>query len=276
MIGAYAFASEEWKEFDYPLDLWLEWNSRHFDKIALATYGKLDIDVPPNVIVKEIPFKPDRTTEKFYNRGKAFAQNLLDTDWKVILDIDEFVSKRIDISSLDPKKAYAISVRQLYGNLETEMIGAFPSFFFRIHHGDRIVDNDGGNVVKPYAAKFIFRNFSHDVIRKVFGKGHYLPYYIPYSDPIFEVWHTGAVRRPEVMAKKWKIQTTLAINSHAGIGNEYRDFLQHLQDSFDYKNYKKIWPSGVLRKVDLDTLPEILKHNYERFDFVQFSPSEYK
>lgn len=131
MIGAYAFSLDDWKELDYPLDLWLEWNSRHFDKVALATYGKFDIDLPSNVIVKEIPFKPNRTTEQFYIRGKAFAQNLLDTDWKVMLDIDEFVSKRIDTSGLDPKKAYAISLRQLYGNLETEIKNAFPSFFFQ-------------------------------------------------------------------------------------------------------------------------------------------------
>ena len=276
MIGAYAFSLDDWKELDYPLDLWLEWNSRHFDKVALATYGKFDIDLPSNVIVKEIPFKPNRTTEQFYIRGKAFAQNLLDTDWKVMLDIDEFVSKRIDTSGLDPKKAYAISLRQLYGNLETEIKNAFPSFFFRINHGDRNVDNTGGSVVKPYAAKFVFRNFSHDVSLKIFGKGHYLPYYIPYSDPKFEVWHTGAVRRPEVMAKKWRIETTAAINSHPGIGSEYRDFLQYVQDRFNYKNYKKIWPSAVLSKVDIDTMPEVLKLNKERFDFVQFSDSEYK
>lgn len=152
----------------------------------------------------------------------------------------------------------------------------FLLFFFRINHGDRNVDNTGGSVVKPYAAKFVFRNFSHDVSLKIFGKGHYLPYYIPYSDPKFEVWHTGAVRRPEVMAKKWRIETTAAINSHPGIGSEYRDFLQYVQDRFNYKNYKKIWPSAVLSKVDIDTMPEVLKLNKERFDFVQFSDSEYK
>ena len=276
MIGAYAFTLNDWRELDYPLDLWLKWNSKHFDKIALATYGKVDIDIPSNVIVKEIPFKPDRTTEQYYIKGKAFAQTLLDTEWKVMLDIDEFVSKRIDTSRLDQKKAYAISLRQLYGNLGTEMKGAFPTFFFRIHYHNRTIDNTGGSVVRPYAAKFIFRNFSHDVIRKIFKKSHYIPYYLPYSEPKFEIWHTGAVRRPEVMAKKWKMETTAAINSHPGINSSYKDFLQYVQDKFDYKNYKKIWPSAVISKVDLEALPEILKLNYERFNFVQFSNSEYK
>ena len=137
----------------------------------------------------------------------------------------------------------------------------------------RNIDNTGGGVVRPYAAKFAFGNFIHDVSRKVLRKGHYIPYYIPYTEPRFEVWHTGAVRRPEVMSKKWKAETTAAINSHPRIETAYRDFLKFLQSSFDYGNYKDIWPLGILRKVDFETLPEILKLNYEKFNFFQFNES---
>ncbi|WP_287961118.1 hypothetical protein [Acidiplasma sp.] len=276
MIGAYAFTLNDWKEFDYPLDLWLEWNSKHFDKIILATYEKLNIEVPSNVFIKEIPFKPNLNTEEYYIKGKTYAQRFLDTDWKVMLDIDEFVAKRIDTSNLNPRKAYALEQKNLYGNIETEIINAFTPFYYRIHYGYRKVDNTGGNVIGPYAADFNLRNFINDAFRKIFKIGHYIPYHFPYSNYKFEIWHTGAVRRPSVMSKKWELETIRAIKSHPGIDSSYKDFLEYVHNIFNYKNYKTIWPSSELKRVNVDALPNVLKINRDRFNFAQFPESLYK
>lgn len=276
MIGAYAFVLNDGRELDYPLDLWLDWNSRYFDKLALAVYGDVDIKVPSNVIISSIPSMRDVTNEEYYVKGKTYAQHLLNTEWKVMLDIDEFVPKRIDTSSLDRRKTYAIRPRNFFGNLETEIVNIFPKFYFRIHYGyRRVIGTDAAGVSPPYAAKFVLGNFIHDVSRKIYKKGEFKPYYDPSSDITFDVWHTNAVRRPEAMAKKWRIQTTAAINSNPSLDN-YKDFLQYVQSSFDYQSYKKIWPSAVLKRIDLSTIPEILRVNAERFNVAKFDASCYE
>lgn len=275
MIGAYAFTLEDWRELDYPLDLWLEWNSRHFDKLALVVYGKLDINAPANVIISEIPSRPDGATDELSVKGKTLAQHLLNTEWKVMLDIDEFIPKKIDISKLDTKRAYAISERDFFGNLETEILNAFPKFYFRIHHGNREVDKNGAGVTPPYAARFILKNFIYDASNRIFKRGEFRPYYDPSSDKTLEVWHTSTVRRPEVMSKKWRIHINRALNSNPGLDN-YRDFLQYVQSGFDYQSYKIIWPSAVLKRIDLSTIPEILRVNAERFNFAKFDDSCYE
>lgn len=274
-IGAYAFTINDWRELGYPLDLWLEWNSRFFDELALVTYGELDIETPSNVTISQIPFLPDRTTEEFFVKGKTQAQELLNTDWKVMLDIDEFLPERINTSALDKNKAYAINERDFFGNLGTEIINVFPKFYFRIHYGNRKISKVADGVIPPYAAKFKFGSFVHDVLRKVFKIGEYEPYYDPSGDKTFEVWHTSTVRNPDAMAKKWRIHINAAINSNPSLDN-YREFLKHVQSSFDYKSYKKIWPSAVLRRIDLSEVPEILKINANRFNFAEFDQSSYE
>ncbi|MCI2413548.1 MAG: hypothetical protein MPI47_09540 [Cuniculiplasma sp.] len=113
-IGAYAFTTNDWKELGYPLDLWLEWNSKYFDQLALVIYGEMEVDPPSNVTIIKEPSIPDRTNEDFFLSGKERAQKLLNTDWKVMLDTDEFVSKRIDTTNLDRKRAYAIRERDFF------------------------------------------------------------------------------------------------------------------------------------------------------------------
>lgn len=274
-IGAFAFTTDDWRELGYPLDLWLDWNSRYFDKLALVVYGELDLKTPSNVTILQIPFLPDRTTEEFFLKGKKEAQQLLNTDWKVMLDTDEFVRERINTSALDKNKAYAINERYFFGNLETEIVNVFPKFYFRIHYGNRKINKVADGVIPPYAAKFIFGNFAHDALRKIFKRGEYKPYYDPSSDKTFEVWHTSTVRNPDAMAKKWRIQTNAAINSNPSPDN-YREFLKYVQSSFDYQMYKEIWPSAVLKRIDLSAIPQILKVNAERFHFAEFDQSNYE
>jgi hypothetical protein len=274
-IGAYAFTTNDWKELGYPVDLWLEWNSKYFDQLALVIYGEMEIDPPSNVTIIKEPSIPDRTNEDFFLSGKERAQKLLNTDWKVMLDTDEFVSKRIDTTNLDRKRAYAIRERDFFGNLETEIVNVFPKFYYRIHYGNRRIDKVAAGVIPPYAANFVFGNFVHDALRKIFKKGEYRPYYDPSMDKNFEVWHTSTVRKPDAMAKKWRIQTNAAINSNPSLVS-YKDFLKNLQSSFDYRRYKKIWPAAILKKVDLSIIPDILRKNAERFNFAIFDESDYK
>ncbi|SIM61151.1 hypothetical protein [Cuniculiplasma divulgatum] len=274
-IGAYAFTINDWKELGYPVDLWLEWNSKYFDQLALVIYGEMEIDPPSNVTIIKEPSIPDRTNEDFFLRGKEKAQKLLNTDWKVMLDTDEFVPKRIDTTNLDRKKAYAISERDFFGNLETEIVNVFPKFYYRIHYGNRPIGRAGAaGVTPPYAANFVFGNFVNDVLRKIFKKREFKPYYDPSTNKNFEVWHTSTVRKPDAMAKKWRIHINAAINSDPSLGS-YKDFLKNVQSTFDYRGYKKIWPAAILKKVDLSIIPDILRKNAERFNFAIFDESEY-
>ena len=273
-IGAYAFATSDYLDLDYPLDLWIQWNSKFFDKLAIAAYGPIDVTYPQNVTVKrlETPHESQNSLN-FYSIGKTYAQHLLTREWKVALDIDEFVSDRIDTSKFQEKKAYAIKMRHLYGNLTTEIVNAFPDHYYRIHHGDRKILGDGGAVAPPYSGRLIYKNAAIDILRVISGKRESLlnPFF-PYQEEIVEIWHTGALRRPAVMSKKWRSQIYREINSRI-VSNAGR--LSILDMPFDYHMYKRIDPKAILKRVDLNDVPEILQRNKERFHYVDFYDSEY-
>ena len=69
-IGVYAFATSDYLDLDYPLDLWIQWNSKFFDKLAIAAYGPIDVTYPQNVTVKRLETPPESTkfTEFLSNR----------------------------------------------------------------------------------------------------------------------------------------------------------------------------------------------------------------
>lgn len=275
MIGAYAFTANDWMELDYPLDLWLKWNSKFFDQISLATYGKLIFDdLPKNVKVSEIPSKLDKSSEEYIFKGKSFAQSLLDTEWKVMLDIDEFVKERIETSRFNKKKAYAIRDIHLFGNLETEILNAFPQHYFRIHYGHRRLDKYAGSVAPPYAAKINFGNVIYDIIYKLTAKNPTKSIYTVSSNSSCEVWHTNALRRPTVMKNKWILETASAINSAHG-DKSYEEFLSKISISFSYGEYKKFFPTAKLKKVNLKELPDVFIDNSQRFNHYQFDSTSY-
>jgi len=282
-VGAYAFVTSDWKEKDYPLDLWLEHHLKLFDQVALVTYGKADVPEQPKLIVKEMRSVSEERYS-FYQVGKSEAQKLLDTDWKVLLDIDEFFSERIPLSDLDKRYAYAIRHHNLFGNVFTEIENKefpIPSFHYRLHHGNRKIIGDGANVAGPYATLYRLNPF--DIIKKITRKltsrinpslNRYLnspP--IIYPKMAFDVWHTGTARNPEALSKKWKLQITREINE--GYSScEHR--LKWLESAgFDYKGYKQIWPDSKIHKVDASELPKTLFLNKSRFQWVEFDEEEY-
>lgn len=272
MIGAYAFATSDYLELDYPLDLWVQWNSKFFDQLTIATYGVIDIACPENVTVQRYESPPDPSSLDFYSKGKTYAQHLLTTEWKVALDIDEFVSNRIETARFKEKKAYAIRMRHLYGNLRTEIVDAFPDHYYRIHNGNREILGDGGAVSPPYSGRIMYKYAAVDILRTISRRRELLNPFIPYEEEMIDVWHTGALRRPEVMSKKWSSQIKREINSGI-IANESR--LSILDRPFDYHMYRGINPNAKLIRVKTDDVPELLRKNEERFHYTDFEDSEY-
>ena len=57
------------------------------------------------------------------------------------------------------------------------------------------------------------------------------------------------------------------------VSNESR--LTILDKPFDYHMFKRLSPKAMLRRVEFDDLPEILRKNEERFHYVDFDESEY-
>ncbi|MCL4345634.1 MAG: hypothetical protein M1496_04655 [Candidatus Thermoplasmatota archaeon] len=272
-VGAYAFATSDWKDLNFPLDLWMQWNSRFFDQIALVKYGDFTIETPSNVIVKVMDEVP-RKDFNFYTIGKTEAQHLLSTDWKLALDIDEFLNQKIDTSRLDRRKTYAIKMRNLYGNPLTEIINdMFPSFYFRLSYGDRPFKGDGGDLIhSEWKNRKKFESYIRFGKRKlgIQNKPHYLTTK-PYE--CCEVWHTGTLREPAAMSKKWKEQTEREVN--VGITtNEKR--LEILDRPFDYHSFRELGNRVYLRKVSPEEIPEIILANSDRFWKTDFMEDEYE
>lgn len=272
MIGAYAFVTDDWRDLDYPLDLWLDWNSQFFDQIALVTYGKILLEFPKNSIIKEVGDLVKNKGFDFYVKGKSIAQSLLNTEWKVALDIDEFVGQKINTDDLNQSRAYALRMRHLYGNVNTEIVDAFPQYYFRCHYGNRKLLGDGGSVVPPFAAKLKIRPLVEDVAWKLFGTGRYGSPFEPWKNNNIEIWHTGALRRPDVMSKKWRMQIQRETE------NKIYDNVERmplLESGFDYHNFRALNPRAHLRQIPTSKLPRILLDNQLRFNHAQFNDNEY-
>lgn len=128
-IGAYTFLTQNWRQLEYPADLWIQHNSKCFDELALFTYGKINLgkDLPENVKIVEGPKldTSDFSGFRFYTYAKTKAMEALTTKWKVILESDEFITKRIDTSNFNRFFSYPLGFIQLYGNISTEIKSAF-------------------------------------------------------------------------------------------------------------------------------------------------------
>lgn len=237
-IGVYAFCTGDWRQMDYPLDLWLTWHLRIMDSVALATYGDVHLPAGDHAKLKvvNIYLNPMHDTDwNFYTEGKTEAQKLLDTEWKILLDIDEFMY-RPAVGTLHPGYAYGLRYHNFYGSIEHEIAGgAIPSVQYRVHHGNRAILGDGANVAQPF-----------DTARS------------------FDVWHTNMCRNPSALAVKWKAQIEREIvtgyNLNAGR-------LPLLGSAFDYGLYAKAFPGASLHRTNIYTVPDILLENRSRFEW---------
>ncbi len=239
MIGVYAFTFDNWKEMNYPLDLWLEWNCSLFDEVALYYIGdreklwdglqnilcaKLRIDGEDGTKDEAIKKHGDNT----YAYYKKKAQEILNTEWKFMLDIDEFIDARPDESILDPKKVYGIWMHVLYGNVNYEInpYGYSPVAIGNVGWG-RLVhyDNDA----------------------TIIGDGHKLR--VPINgDILFDVYHTTLLRNGQEIARRtWLWQQGIPF--------------------INIQDYKKYWYGMEVIRVSDDRLPKILRDNKMRFQF---------
>jgi hypothetical protein len=288
-VGAYALITPDYEKKGYPFDLWLEWNSNFFDKMAVISYGETKIDLPENVEMKCIP-PPNQNNWQFYTIGKKLAQDMLDTDWKVLLDTDEFISARMITDKLDKTRTYALKFHHLYGNVNSEIVGVFPEYYFRVHTGNREVVNDGGSVSgKKDWGKISLRSLLKDLIlprTSIRDSIDELLYLVKVDglkrvlfEPLWagEVYHTNTLRDPEILKTKWKEQSMRTLNE--GKSMKKHDSLDSsLKDDelkFDYSAYKKIWKFGFLKSVSNEMLPEIILRNKSRFNWHSFSEDEY-
>lgn len=268
-IGAYTFVSSRYRELDFPLDLWIEWNSKFFDQLSLVTYGHIDVPPCSNLIVTEM-VEPDSDSFDFYLFGMEGAQRRLTTDWRISLPADEFVSSRIPTNTLDTSRTYALKMRHLYGNINTEIHGSFPPHYFRLHYGVKRIIGDGGAIAGPYDAKIIFSRALRFGLWRYLKVGQHVSPLEPRHS--FEVFHTGACRSPRALSKKWREQIEIEVDEGFHDNEQRFDILNA---TFNYHDFKRINKLSYLTRVSDQDLPGILKSNRDRFDHAQFSSDEY-
>lgn len=272
-IGAYGYTKDDWKEKGYPLDLWIENNLRLFNQVSLVTYGHIKIPSKPNRKLKitELPISyGDRIDFDWI--GKTIAQINLDTDWKVMSDIDEILGDRIDVTKLNKEFIYSLRIRNLYGNINTELIAQTSLFSvgpiahrYAIHFGEKPISYPAAaGVLGRYQARIRpLRLFEYGV-HKLF-KTKNRPYF---RTPLttFDVWHTSLLRT--------KQQLFLKQMDHARI-RKARGW-EPPQGEFDFYSYGRLCKGSFLRKVTDGDLPKILLKNRDRFHIVDFPEKDYR
>lgn len=284
-VGVYSFTMPDWKEKDYPLDLWLENNLKIFDQVGLAIYGNMSLPKKfmrneKLVILKITHLQANINNFEFYRYLKKKGQDLLSTDWKICLDTDEFITKKPNLSNLNRKYAYALKHHHLYGNYNTEILSSFlPNFQFRIHADSREFSGDAGDLLGPHyestkikiskklveiTPKFIKNQIRYTPIG-LFGLNKSYA-----SKPNFfvEEYHTGLARNPYSLQKKWATQIDRERREGYAANKK---LIESKNTVFDYNSYKQNWPDAKLRKLNLSEIPEIIKKNKKRFSWVKFN-----
>jgi hypothetical protein len=269
-VGAYTFATRDWKDLEYPLDLYIKWNHLHFDEVAIYTYGNIDIqsDIPSNVkIIQGID--PQSKGLDFYRFGLHNAMRELSTDWKVYLALDEFIERRIDTSNLNRHLAYPLRRIDLYGNVQTAIEGAFVRYQYCIHNGNRRLLGDGGSMMPPYSGRIHMDGVAAFVKQLITRRPTYR------DEPIFTtnsfpgtLYHTNSLRSPERMSKKWLLQFTREIDGGIRRDDFNNGLKKVLLKPFRYEDYKLYWPRAKLIRVEP---PSIILENRERFVNVNLS-----
>lgn len=260
-VGAYAFCTKDWKEMGFPLDLWVKHNSKFFDELSLVVESgtELEFPTPDNVNITEVLIN-ERANWDFYRINKTKAMTSLHTDWKMLLDIDEFVGKRIDEKRLHEEYVYGTNHHHLFGSVETEILYVFPDYYWRLHYGNKTVLNDGGSV--DGRRRFKLRKFSEILkepkIRTLKHDGLRRLLLMP-KDPI-EVFHTSMVRDPHVLLRKWIAQT----NTDPVPNND----AYHLQEKvYESENpYQALFGYWKEARISPINVPESLK----RYAFAEY------
>ncbi len=266
-VGAYAFSLDNWKEMQYPLDLWIRHNSKYFDQLSLVFIGD-PLKCPPltpntNVIyIREISQKTMETWD-IYRIFKQIAHDNMKTDWRVLLDIDEMIDRRIDVDKLDPHKIYAIGYHHLFARPDQEIIGAFPDYHWRVHCGDTRIVRDGtidgikSKHFSPHVPTWKVKSLYYQVRKNGIRRMLYMP------DIVAHVWHTNTLRDPQVMKKKWKTQIQRAV----GEGKEVKldKFNENLlsDEAFTYDDFLHTSYFSVKEVKPPDDVRKYFEHNEE-------------
>jgi hypothetical protein len=252
-VGTYAFTASDYRELDFPVDLWLEHSLKIFDKVSLVYIAKelraednwLTNNHNDKLILTILPYEPN-TSIGYSLKAAKIAQEALDTDWKLSLCTDEFMVARPIFDGLSDKYAYVPVERNLWGNIFTEIVGGESYTMVaidqaRFHYGNANFTGDGGDVALPKA----------------------------YAPPSFNhlFYHTGYCRNPKALSARLK--TKVRNELLYGIQNN-RQVLQFTDQEFDYRNFRLLWPHSELKKVDPSELPKILLDNAERFHQIDF------
>ncbi len=288
-IGVAAFVTSDWREQGYPLDLWLLHHAQVMDQISLVTYGEFELPFNhKNIKVTRLHNPPAYNTAKFWLMGKQVAFDSLETDWKVLLDIDEFLAAKPDISGLDKGCIYPLVLHNLWGGIDKEVV-RLERFWF---YGDYVmiyrvaaravkVLNDG-NAVGPvrywklplalYARTSV--QFLTDVmasrVKKVSlpnGPFYALVSMSKVGRPFraFDVWHTTFLIPLNMLLHKIEIKRKI----HEKIGDTYLvSYLDAYISSIKNGEFctELVHQLGAMvRPVDSAVLPNVLLENRDRF-----------
>lgn len=232
-VGAYAFSFDDWQELEYPLDLWIKYNSKFFDELSLVFIGdrnKLPEINENNIKVTYIREAKEKNWD-IYRLYKQIAQSQLSTDWKLLLDIDEFVNNKIDVTTLRKDRIYAIKMRHLYLNTHTEVLNAFPDYYWRFHYGvipvirDGSIDGKKMQRISPHLVKKFWYQLLHNGIRRMIYK----------PEIVAEVWHTNALRSPNAIMNKRKIQIERENAEKGSCVRVDNNFYEYLNSQFEIR-----------------------------------------
>lgn len=232
-IGVYTYITADWRGLDFPLDLWLEYHSKIFDEVGIVKYGEFRLPYSADNIVSKVIPVPEFKDLQWGTVGRIAAEKLIHTDWKVSLDVDEFVNP-IDVSHLDRNYVYPLRYYHYWGSLDWIIIdNGFPMNQYRIFSGKHEVDMFNANLIGEYA-----------------------------SDTVIPVYHTNACRKPQALNDKWVKETEREMHTNIMVNTPRLQFL----NSDVYANYKQMFPHSRLIKTNWINTPVILKENAHRFN----------
>jgi len=235
---------------------------------------------------------PNRAKFNFYVYGKTIAQKKLQTDWKVLLDIDEFLVTELKTETLDKRLAYPLIFHNLYKSLEYELVPIHLTekimnfvytdklkYYFneRIHFGNRIILGDGASVSPPYYVnRSLFTKSMFYLLKNNKYFSNFVQNYIINMDMpkrtgnSFHIIHTTFLRPLAILRRKLIEQIQREINEKV----YYQQYLLELLKKQDikelYKNYKLLFPKTKLIKIDKGIIPNILLKNKKRFEIIDY------
>lgn len=249
-IGCYTFVNKDWERLEQPLDLWLKHHADVFDEIALIRYGKFDLPALPTNVVTKIIDEPTDNNMTYYIKGYAAANELLATDWRVMLSPNEFM-KRVDTENWNPDRVFPVRMMHLYGDTNHILKHSLPIAHYRIHH----VDDSGFFIDSNNVAAT-----GTDIV------GNIMP--ISLFDPT--VWSMQYAKNHKAL----QLELIDRINREVGSGNNNNlKIYQYLNTAT--VNYIDILSemNGArrvkLRDRDITNIPKILLDNKSRFEWMK-------